>query len=76
MLRMCFLQPWCSLSDECLEDASHDSQAMRDFLGRSTPTRTSAGCSRARARRWAWRQFHESLRIPQGSLLARHGGVT
>ena len=32
MLRMYFLQPWCSLSDEGLEDAVYDSQAMREFV--------------------------------------------
>jgi IS5 family transposase len=33
MLRMYFLQQWYSLSDEALEDALYDSQAMRDFVG-------------------------------------------
>ena len=33
MLRMYFLQQWYSLSDEGLEDAIYDSQAMRDFVG-------------------------------------------
>jgi len=33
MLRMYFLQQWYSLSDEALEDAICDSQAMRDFVG-------------------------------------------
>jgi transposase, IS5 family len=33
MLRMYFLQQWYSLSDEGLEDAIYDSQAMRDFIG-------------------------------------------
>jgi IS5 family transposase len=33
MLRMYFLQQWYSLSDEGLEDALYDSQAMRDFVG-------------------------------------------
>ena len=33
MLRMYFLQQWHSLSDEGLEDAIYDSQAMRDFVG-------------------------------------------
>jgi transposase, IS5 family len=33
MLRMYFLQQWYSLSDEALEDAIYDSQAMRDFVG-------------------------------------------
>ena len=33
MLRMYFLQQWYSLSDEGLEDAIYDSQAMREFLG-------------------------------------------
>ena len=33
MLRMYFLQQWYSLSDEGLEDAIYDSQAMRDFMG-------------------------------------------
>ena len=32
MLRMYFLQQWYSLSDEGLEDAIHDSQAMREFI--------------------------------------------
>ena len=33
MLRMYFLQQWYSLSDEGLEDAIYDNQAMRDFVG-------------------------------------------
>ena len=33
MLRMYFLQQWYSLSDEGLEDAIYDSQAMREFVG-------------------------------------------
>lgn len=33
MLRMYFLQQWYTLSDEALEDAICDSQAMRDFVG-------------------------------------------
>ena len=33
MLRMYFLQQWYSLSDEGLEDAIYDSQAMREFMG-------------------------------------------
>ena len=33
MLRMYFLQQWYSLSDEALEDAIYDSQAMREFVG-------------------------------------------
>ena len=33
MLRMYFLQQWYSLSDEGLEDALYDSQAMRQFVG-------------------------------------------
>ena len=33
MLRMYFLQQWYSLSDEGLEDALYDSQAMREFVG-------------------------------------------
>lgn len=33
MLRMYFLQQWYSLSDEGLEDAICDSQAMREFVG-------------------------------------------
>jgi IS5 family transposase len=33
MLRMYFLQQWYSLSDEGLEDAIYDSQALRDFIG-------------------------------------------
>ncbi len=33
MLRMYFLQQWYSLSDEGLEDAPYDSQAMREFVG-------------------------------------------
>jgi IS5 family transposase len=30
---MYFLQQWHSLSDEGLEDAIYDSQAMREFIG-------------------------------------------
>jgi IS5 family transposase len=33
MLRMYFLQQWFGLSDEGLEDAIYDSQAMRGFVG-------------------------------------------
>jgi IS5 family transposase len=33
MLRMYFVQQWYSLSDEALEDALYDSQAMREFVG-------------------------------------------
>ena len=33
MLRMYFLQQWYSLSDEALEDAICDSQALREFVG-------------------------------------------
>lgn len=33
MLRMYFLQQWYSLSDEGLEDALYDRQAMREFVG-------------------------------------------
>ena len=33
MLRMYFLQQWYSLSDEGLEDAIYDSQAMHQFVG-------------------------------------------
>jgi IS5 family transposase len=33
ILRMYFLQQWHSLSDEGLEDAIYDSQAMREFIG-------------------------------------------
>ena len=33
MLRMYLLQQWYSLSDEALEDAIYDSQALRDFVG-------------------------------------------
>jgi len=33
MLRMYFLQQWYSMSDEALEDALYDSQAMREFVG-------------------------------------------
>ena len=33
MLRMYFLQQWFGLSDEGLEDAIYDSQALRAFLG-------------------------------------------
>lgn len=33
MLHMYFLQQWYSLSDEGLEDAIYDSQAMREFIG-------------------------------------------
>jgi IS5 family transposase len=33
MLWIYFLQQWYALSDEALEDAMYDSQAMRDFIG-------------------------------------------
>ena len=33
MLRMYFLQQWCSLSDEGVEVTVNDSQAMREFVG-------------------------------------------
>lgn len=33
MLRMYFVQQWYALSDEALEDALYDSQAMREFVG-------------------------------------------
>ena len=33
MLRMYFLQQWCKLADEALEDAPYDSQPMREFIG-------------------------------------------
>jgi IS5 family transposase len=33
MLRIYFLQQWYALSDEALEDAIYDSQAMRSFAG-------------------------------------------
>ena len=33
MLRVCFLQQWYALADEALEDAVHDSRAMRAFVG-------------------------------------------
>ncbi|MFZ3119437.1 MAG: IS5 family transposase [Variovorax sp.] len=33
MLRMYLLQQWYGLSDEALEDAIYDSQALRDFVG-------------------------------------------
>ena len=33
MLRIYFLQQWYALTDEALEDAIYDSQAMRDFMG-------------------------------------------
>jgi IS5 family transposase len=33
MLRMYFLQLWCALADEALEDAIYDSQALRTFAG-------------------------------------------
>jgi IS5 family transposase len=33
MLRMYCLQQWYGLSDEALEDALYDSQALRDFVG-------------------------------------------
>src|SRR5476649_2563522 len=33
MLRIYFLQQWYALSDEALEDALYDSQAMRTFAG-------------------------------------------
>src|SRR6202162_5189320 len=31
MLRIYFLQQWCGLADEALEDALYDSQALRGF---------------------------------------------
>src|SRR5258706_5027408 len=33
MLRMYFLQQWFGLADEALEDATYDSQSMREFTG-------------------------------------------
>jgi IS5 family transposase len=33
MLRMYFLQQWCTLADEALEDALYNRQAMREFIG-------------------------------------------
>jgi IS5 family transposase len=33
LLRMYCLQQWYGLADEALEDAIHDSQALRDFVG-------------------------------------------
>ena len=33
MLRIYFLQQWYALADEALEDALHDSQALRTFAG-------------------------------------------
>ena len=33
MLCMYLLQQWCGSADEALEDALHDSQALRDFVG-------------------------------------------
>lgn len=33
MLRMYFVQQWNALADEALEDAIHDSQALRNFVG-------------------------------------------
>ena len=33
MLRVYFLQQWYALADEALEDAIHDSRAMRAFIG-------------------------------------------
>ena len=33
MLRMCFVQQWYGLSDEAVEDAVYDSQALRNFMG-------------------------------------------
>jgi IS5 family transposase len=33
ILRMYFVQQWCALADEALEDAIYDSQALRDFVG-------------------------------------------
>src|SRR6187402_1738118 len=47
MLRLYFLQQWYALSDEGLEDALYDSQAMRGFVGidlgveRSVPDATT-----------------------------------
>ena len=37
MLRMYFLQQWYTLSDEALEDALYDSQALRGFAGIDLP---------------------------------------
>lgn len=50
MLRVYFLQQWYGLADEALEDAIHDSQAMRDFIGidlaiESVPDATTLLCS-------------------------------
>ena len=36
MLRVYFLQQWYALADEALEDAIHDSRAMRAFIGGDT----------------------------------------
>ena len=36
MLRVYFLQQWYALADEALEDAIHDSRAMRAFVGGDT----------------------------------------
>ncbi len=33
MLRMYFVQQWCSLADEAAQDAVYDSQALRNFMG-------------------------------------------
>lgn len=33
MLRMYFVQPWYGLTDEAVEDAIYDSQALRNFMG-------------------------------------------
>ena len=39
MLRIYFLQQWYALVDEALEDAIYDSQAMRDFIGSTLPSK-------------------------------------
>jgi IS5 family transposase len=33
MLRVCFLQNWCALSDPMAEESLYDSEAMRHFAG-------------------------------------------
>ena len=41
MLRVYFLQQWYALADEALEDAIHDSRAMRGGARRNDPARIS-----------------------------------
>lgn len=33
MLRMYFVQQWCALAGQTLEDAIHDGQALRNYIG-------------------------------------------